>query len=117
MMNYLWGGLILVSMVFAVGGDLYDISQNTYENDREYVLGMDQDDEIVQQRSLDSLKEVLNVICGNLLTVIAGEEPIFNLSVPETDTIGPDEWQQLIDDPDSQGFLVDDNPVLLVFKT
>ena len=43
MMNYLWGGLILISMVFAVGGDLYDISQDAYENDREYVLGIEND--------------------------------------------------------------------------
>lgn len=38
MMNYLWGGLILISMLFAVGGDLYDISRDTYQNSEEYLL-------------------------------------------------------------------------------
>ena len=41
MMNYLWGGLILISMIFAVGGDVYDITRDTYENERVYVLGID----------------------------------------------------------------------------
>ena len=39
-MNYLWGGLILISVIFAIGGDLYDQHQGTYENDRTYQLGL-----------------------------------------------------------------------------
>ncbi len=32
---------------------------------------------------VDALKELLNVICGNLLPAIAGHEKIFNISGPE----------------------------------
>jgi chemotaxis protein CheY-P-specific phosphatase CheC len=41
------------------------------------------DDEDPSERELDALKEVLNMICGNLLTVCYGEEVVFNLSPPE----------------------------------
>lgn len=34
---------------------------------------------------VDTLKEIANVICGNLLPVIAGEEAVFNLHPPESD--------------------------------
>ena len=47
------------------------------------VLGKDPDDAIVAAQSADALKEVLNVLCGNILTAVAGESPVFDLSVPE----------------------------------
>lgn len=37
-MNYLWGGLILISIIFAIGSDLHDLYAGTYENDRIYQL-------------------------------------------------------------------------------
>ncbi|MEE8378796.1 MAG: nucleoside recognition domain-containing protein [Gammaproteobacteria bacterium] len=44
MMNYLWGGLIIISVVFAIGGDAYDLYENTYENERKYDLTISQSD-------------------------------------------------------------------------
>ena len=41
------------------------------------------DDEDPAERCLDALKEVLNMICGNLLTMCYGEAAVFNLSPPE----------------------------------
>lgn len=38
MMNYLWGGLILISVVFAIGGDTYDLYADTYQNNKVYDL-------------------------------------------------------------------------------
>ena len=38
MMNHLWGGLILISVIFAIGGDLYDQYHDAYENDRIYPI-------------------------------------------------------------------------------
>lgn len=40
MMNYLWGGLILVSVLFASIGDIGDIFADTYENDRLHELSV-----------------------------------------------------------------------------
>lgn len=81
------------------------------------VLGMDLDDEIVKDQATDALKEVLNVICGNLLTEIAGEEPIFDLSVPLISKIDEAGWAAILDRPDAVGFLVDETPVVLMFSS
>ncbi len=44
------------------------------------MLGEEQADDPVLQE--DSLKEITNVICGNLLPLIAGESAVFNLEPP-----------------------------------
>lgn len=80
------------------------------------VLGMDLDDEQVTARGFDALKEVLNVTCGHVLTSVAGEEPIFDLTVPREEKVDRDDWEEISADPDSIGFLVDDFPALLRFS-
>ena len=47
----------------------------------ENMLGIEQE-ECGEEIQHDALKELLNVICGNLLPRIAGTEPVFNLSSP-----------------------------------
>lgn len=80
------------------------------------VLGIDVDDDVAIERSLDALKEVLNVICGNLLTEIEGEEPIFDLTVPETRIVSKAEWAGLLENDDTMAFVVDEEPVLLYLR-
>ena len=46
------------------------------------MLGVDEDDPDVEQKSIDAAKEILNIVCGNMLPKIYGEEPIFYLSAP-----------------------------------
>lgn len=46
------------------------------------MLGIDEDDPDVEQKSIDAAKEILNIVCGNMLPKIYGEEPIFYLSAP-----------------------------------
>ena len=70
----------------------------------------DQDDEIPPD---EVLKELLNVTCGQLLTAIAGDEPVFNLSPPEVKCIDINRWKVLLESPEAFGFLVEDTPVLL----
>ena len=77
------------------------------------VLGLDPDDELVAQSADDALRELLNVTCGNLLTALAGEEPVFDLSVPKVSQISTDTWNTLRSAPGTAAFLVDDSPVLL----
>jgi len=77
------------------------------------VLGLDPDDPSVQAGATDALKEMLNVTCGHVVTALAGEEPVFDLSVPEIRSLDPDQWQARLDDPQTVAFLLDDNPVLL----
>ena len=77
------------------------------------VLGLEPDDEFVRERPGDSLKELLNVTCGNLLPALAGEEPVFDLTVPELREINEVEWQSILNAPEAQQFIVDDYPVVI----
>ena len=45
------------------------------------MLGVDEDIPVPQQH--DAFKELLNVICGNVLPAIAGKREVFAISVPD----------------------------------
>lgn len=47
------------------------------------MLGLDDDAEISNAEQQDALKEILNVICGNALPAIAGDQVEFNIGAPE----------------------------------
>jgi len=47
------------------------------------MLGLDDEARISKAQQQDALKELLNVICGNALPAIAGEEVEFNIATPE----------------------------------
>ena len=80
------------------------------------VLGMDSHDDEAMASSVDALKEVLNVTCGHVLTALAGETPVFDLSVPQTSALDASQWTDLLERPDTLALSVDDNPVLLQFE-
>lgn len=78
------------------------------------VLGLDFDDELLTENAAnDALKELLNVTCGHVLTSIAGEEPVFDLTIPEIASLNEEQWKEMRDDPTTCALLVDDNPVIL----
>ena len=53
-MNYLWGGLILISVLFATIGDLYDLYADTHENGRLYQLQLNTEyDTLVDYQQID----------------------------------------------------------------
>jgi chemotaxis protein CheY-P-specific phosphatase CheC len=79
----------------------------------ENMLGVEPDDERVMEKAQDALKEVLNVTCGNFLTEIAGEEPVFNLTIPEVTVISADEWLELVQSDATEGLLVDEFPLII----
>ena len=45
------------------------------------MLGVDEEETSLDQQ-LDALKETINIICGNLLPAVAGEEVVFNIDAP-----------------------------------
>ena len=47
------------------------------------MLGMDMDNDVSMDEQYDALRELLNVICGNLLPQLAGSQEIFSIEVPE----------------------------------
>ena len=47
------------------------------------MLGLDDEEETNQELHLDAFKEMLNVICGNLLPALVGQEAEFSIEVPQ----------------------------------
>ncbi len=79
------------------------------------ILGLDEDDAIDSGASTDALKELLNTICGRMMTSLYGEEAVFDLSVPKTDELDNEQWQAVINDKEYLAIDMEDNPVLIYF--
>jgi CheY-specific phosphatase CheX len=80
------------------------------------VLGLDPTDEMFLQAPHDAVKELLNVTCGNLLTEMAGEDPVFDLLPPEVSILDRSAWLTIKKHPNTVLFAVDDEPVLLYLE-
>jgi len=52
------------------------------------MLGLDDGEETTENQRSEALKETMNVICGNLLPAIAGDEVIFDIGVPGVLPVG-----------------------------
>lgn len=76
-------------------------------------LGLEPEDEEAASGARDALKELLNVTCGQLLTTLAGEEPVIDLTVPEVSTLEGDCWEAYCAAPSSVLLLLEDEPILL----
>ncbi len=76
------------------------------------VLGLDMDDEQAEEGAQDALKELLNVACGQVLTELAGEEPVFDLTVPAVTVMDDETWDALTHDENVAAMLVDERPLL-----
>lgn len=77
------------------------------------ILGIEDETGLAAEAAHDALKELLNVTCGQLLTKIAGERPIFDLSPPQVHEASDDLWTTALRDDQTISYVVDDNPVLL----
>ncbi len=77
------------------------------------MLGLDEDDEKAVAKGMDALRELLNVILGNLLTEVYGDDPIFDITLPTALSN-----KNLIRDYDAEFGVwleAEDNPVYFVF--
>jgi hypothetical protein len=79
------------------------------------ILGMDSSDDDITDYAQDSLKELLNVYVGNVLTGLYGEDALFIFGTPEIMRFDESGWQEKIEDPNTIGVLVEDTPALLRF--
>lgn len=78
------------------------------------MLGIDEDDSDAIKKGMDALREILNVILGNLLTEVYGEEPVFDINLPTSL-----EYEHLLEDVDAKYSVwleAEDNPVYFVFR-
>jgi len=75
-------------------------------------LGAEQE-EVTPEMAADALKEIANVTCGQWLTAVAGEKPVFDLTVPTIEQLDSAGWGQLRDKASSIAMIVDDVPALI----
>lgn len=66
-----------------------------------------------ENQALDSLKELLNVTCGEFLEKLSGPQVIYNLSVPSAASLTQEQMQALADSDKAILLLVDNAPVIL----
>lgn len=79
----------------------------------ESILGM----EIEDDEAIDAIKELLNIICGNLVTKLYGESALISPTIPEIDDVSSEGWEEYLSD-NALLFAVDDKPIILrVFES
>jgi len=66
------------------------------------MLGLGDEEETTSEQQQDALRELTNVLCGNLLPAIAGDRVVFNVDIPRIIT---DEHalKQAVEDGDVRG--------------
>jgi len=77
------------------------------------ILGTDSNDAFAKNDAPDAMKEVLNVICGQMLTQAYGVNEIFSLSIPIHQSLSQSEWEYAKTCADTVALYVDDAPILL----
>jgi CheY-specific phosphatase CheX len=76
-------------------------------------LGTDEDDPLVEEHGRDSLGEILNVLCGHLVSALYGREEVFDLSVPRIFSLTGGEAAILARKKEFYAFDVEGHQVLL----
>jgi len=111
-------GLLRVSMAFrgAAEGSLTlltseDICTELAAN----ITGDDDAAAADPQVGQQALMELVNVICGQLLTAVAGSEPVFDLTPPRLDEADSAAWSRACTDEAALRFMADDQPFVLRF--
>jgi len=79
------------------------------------ILGIDESEPLEPGAAEDAVREVLNTICGRMITELYGESEVFNLTVPETCAVAPDAWDAMRTAPDVLVCSLEEAPLLLAF--
>ncbi|MBD3169766.1 MAG: hypothetical protein GF307_09815 [candidate division Zixibacteria bacterium] len=77
------------------------------------LLGKDIDETCTPEEYSDAAKEMLNIITGQLLTKVFGEEAVFNLTAPVTKSLTGEEMYSLIENNVYSFNMADEHPVLV----
>jgi len=104
MMNYLWGGLILISIVFAIGGDTYDIYAGTYQNGQTYKLDfINPHSRLIDNQALDVVLSSTNI---NLTGRYRTDGHHSQLLVTYSENL-PQQWLQRFDEDTEKGLVLE----------
>lgn len=75
------------------------------------ILGMDAG-ELAETAGEDAIKELVNIICGELTVVLYGDADVFNLTVPALYRVDKGKWREFSADPDSVKLSVEGQPLI-----
>lgn len=71
------------------------------------------DDEVAARMGGDAAAELLNIVCGQLLTVLSGELPVFDMTTPTISAGDAADWLRICGCPGAVGFQVEGEPLVL----
>jgi CheY-specific phosphatase CheX len=80
------------------------------------LLGEDIDPEDPGEKPQDAVKEILNIIAGQLLTEVFGETAVFNLTPPIAKNLESEELAEIIEKKDYAMAISDEYPIITIMK-
>jgi CheY-specific phosphatase CheX len=81
------------------------------------MLGLDDDTDIPVETQQDALKELANVVCGNVLPEIAGDTVVFNVAAPELIDASAPVSKEGLSTAATAGIFLDSGPASLELLT
>ncbi len=79
------------------------------------LLGLEPEDEKAQTAAEDAVRELLNVLCGQLVTAFHGTEAVFNMSIPRVQA-GYQMPPGALTGPDFCQFVVEGEPIVCWYQ-
>jgi CheY-specific phosphatase CheX len=79
-------------------------------------LGLENDFDVLDEMIEDVMRELINVTCGQFVTLMYGNRIAFKVSVPRVFRIGSKVCNMLFSNPDAYTFIIDEEPVLATVK-
>ena len=76
------------------------------------LLGLDEEEKDIVVEPTDALAELINIVCGQFLTKVYGDTPVFDLSLPSISKIDEEEWKDLIENKQTISIMIDDVPAI-----
>lgn len=80
------------------------------------LLGIEPNDPEAHAKSHDAMKELMNVLCGQIVTSLHGTESIFSLSIPELQVLDADQLPAPPQDAQTASVFVEGYPVTLFYR-
>jgi len=77
------------------------------------IIGEDVTDDYDINNAIDSIKEIINVVCGNFLTRLGNEDAEYNITIPNHQQISMEEWSGIISRDSCSHYVFDDHLLLL----
>ena len=78
------------------------------------MLGLQHVNDILDDMIDDAARELINVICGHFLTLMYGDQPVVEMSVPSIAGIDGTACRDLLGDPGFDTFMVEDSSPVLI---